>query len=105
MLRRQLQQISLGPNLRDAIRCDGVEGRGLVEHRVARGAVVAAGRREQEPANTSLTCQGSEPDCGEVIDVVCELCVEITQGIIGERRKVNNCVESPEETAIYVAQI
>ena len=40
-----------------------------------------------------------------MIDVVGELGVEIAQGIVGQRRKMDDGVESLQETAIHVAQI
>ena len=77
----------------------------FVEYGVAGGAVVAARRREKEPADASLTRQARETHRGEMIDIVSELGVEVTQGIVGQRRQVNDGVEAVQETAIHVAQV
>ena len=84
---------------------DRSQGRRLVEHRAARGAVVAARRREQEPADPGVAGEAGQADAGEVVDVVGQGRVEVAERIVRQRGQVDDRVDPVELLHGDVAQV
>ena len=101
----QLEQPGLGPDLRDAVRRDRVEGGGLVQQIVAASAVVAAGRREQEPLGAGVAGEPGELDRGPLVDVVGELGIEVAEWIVRQRGEVDDGVDALEIGRLDVADV
>src|SRR5208282_3482049 len=69
---RQARDVAFGHHLRFAIGGNGIEISGLIDHRLPRLTVVAAGRSEHEAADANPFGKLSQADACTMIDVVGE---------------------------------
>lgn len=84
----------LGADFRYAVRGYRIDGAGLIQHVVARGTVVAAGRREDEPGNARRLGAFGEPYRSQMVDLEGQLRVEIAERIIGQPGEMQDRIEA-----------
>ena len=102
----ELRDVPLGEHLRASVRRHGCELGVLVQHLVvARLAVEAARRREQEALDSGLLGLLGDAYRGEVVDVVGRLRVEVADGVVADRGEVDHGVEADEVLALDVADV
>ena len=93
----ELDKSFLSPTLDSAYGVSGRSGASSVEQRRRRrGPVHRARGREDEPPDTRLLRRTGERDGRLVVDVVGPLLVEIADGIVRERREMDDRVEAFE---------
>ena len=102
---RQLGQRQLGADLGFAVRCDRVEGAGLVDHGLAGGAVVRARRGEDEPLHAGRLRRARYAHRALEVDVVSCFGAEIPERVVRQRRQVQHRVKSQEVRHFHVADV
>ena len=102
----QLANVPLGAHLRFSVGSDGVESGILFEHVVTAGDAVQAARRGvDEPRHTRLLGLLGQMDGSQMIDVISALRVNVAQGIVGQRRQVDDGIKALKVRDPDVAKI
>src|SRR5208337_3463530 len=83
-------------DLRFGIRGERAQGRIFLQNLIARRAVETARRRIEETLHARILGQLGQVHRGAIVNVKSQLRVQVTQGVVGERRQVNNRVETLE---------
>jgi hypothetical protein len=91
---RQLGNVLLDHDLGCAVRGHGVKGRVLIQQVVATGAVVAAGRREDESLHAGLLGQLGQLDRCRMVDLEGQTRIQVAQGIVRKAGKMENGVKA-----------
>ena len=97
--------IALRPDFRLAIRRHRVERAGLVDHLLAGFAVIRAGRRHYEARHARLLRHPCQMDAAAVIDAEGDVRIDVAQGIVRQRREVDDGVDARQIGARHVANV
>lgn len=87
-------EIAFDEDFRFGVSGDGIEDGRFIVHGFAAGTVGAAGRKKDEAAHACGLAELGETHGSQVIDLVGELRIEITERIVGERSEMNDGVET-----------